>query len=112
MASRVPYCDELDGYGVAILRKRTDCVLIAAIGAGVVRRFYRRHALWVTRVSGILFLGFGLHAIVTALHGVWPRTGFAASSSRSFRRWRDGSAGARSFPGRGCRIGPIARVSR
>jgi threonine/homoserine/homoserine lactone efflux protein len=57
-----------------------DCLLIAAIGAGVVRRFYRRHALWITRVSGILFLGFGLHAIVTALHGEWPRMGFAAKT--------------------------------
>jgi threonine/homoserine/homoserine lactone efflux protein len=50
-----------------------DVVLVAVIGAGVVRRFYRRHALWVTRVSGVLFLGFGVHAIVTAGAGVWRR---------------------------------------
>lgn len=50
-----------------------DCVLITVIGAGVVRRFYRRHALWVTRVSGVLFLGFGMHAIATATPGVWRR---------------------------------------
>jgi threonine/homoserine/homoserine lactone efflux protein len=50
-----------------------DAVLITVIGAGVVRRFYRRHALWVTRVSGVLFLGFGMHAIVTAGPGVWRR---------------------------------------
>ena len=43
-----------------------DIILIALIGAGLVRRFYRRHALWVTRVAGVLFLGFGLHAILTA----------------------------------------------
>ena len=43
-----------------------DCVLVLVIGAGVVRRFYRRHALGVTRVSGVLFLGFGVHAIATA----------------------------------------------
>jgi threonine efflux protein len=50
-----------------------DAVLITVIGAGVVRRFYRRHALWVTRVSGLLFLGFGMHAIATAAPGVWRR---------------------------------------
>jgi threonine/homoserine/homoserine lactone efflux protein len=50
-----------------------DGVLITVIGAGVVRRFYRRHALWVTRVSGVLFLGFGVHAMVTAGPGVWWR---------------------------------------
>jgi threonine/homoserine/homoserine lactone efflux protein len=53
-----------------------DGVLVSAIGAGVVRRFYRRHALWVTRVSGVLFLGFGVHAITTAGPGVWRRGGF------------------------------------
>jgi threonine/homoserine/homoserine lactone efflux protein len=43
-----------------------DVILISVIGAGPVRRWYRRHALWVTRVSGVIFLGFGLHAIVSA----------------------------------------------
>jgi threonine/homoserine/homoserine lactone efflux protein len=50
-----------------------DVILISVIGAGVVRRFYRRHALWVTRASGILFLCFGVHAIATAGPGVWRR---------------------------------------
>lgn len=50
-----------------------DGVLVTVIGAGVVRRFYRRHALWVTRASGVLFLGFGMHAIATAAPGVWRR---------------------------------------
>lgn len=50
-----------------------DAVLVTVIGAGVVRRFYRRHALWVTRVSGVLFLGFGMHAIATAAPGIWRR---------------------------------------
>jgi threonine/homoserine/homoserine lactone efflux protein len=43
-----------------------DIVLIAIIGARPVRRWYSRHALWVTRASGVLFLGFGLQAIVSA----------------------------------------------
>jgi len=51
-----------------------DAVLISVIGAELVRRFYRRHALRVTRVSGVLFVGFGVHAIATAAAGAW-RTG-------------------------------------
>ena len=43
-----------------------DVILITIIGAGPVRRWYRRHALWVTRASGVLFLGFGLQAIFSA----------------------------------------------
>lgn len=50
-----------------------DAVLVAVIGAAMVRRFYRRHALWVTRISGVLFLGFGVHAIATAGPGVWRK---------------------------------------
>jgi threonine/homoserine/homoserine lactone efflux protein len=50
-----------------------DCVLVAVIGAGVIRRFYRRHALWVTRVSGVIFLGFGAHAIASAGPGLLRR---------------------------------------
>lgn len=52
-----------------------DILLVGMIGAGPVRRFYRRHALWVTRVSGLLFLGFGLHALATAGSGLWRRGG-------------------------------------
>ena len=43
-----------------------DVILITVIGAGPVRRWYRRHALWVTRASGVIFMGFGLQAIVSA----------------------------------------------
>jgi threonine/homoserine/homoserine lactone efflux protein len=43
-----------------------DVILITIIGAGPVRRWYRRHALWVTRASGVIFLGFGLQAIASA----------------------------------------------
>ncbi|HYZ21767.1 MAG TPA: LysE family transporter [Rhodopila sp.] len=50
-----------------------DAVLVTIIGAGVVRRFYRRHALWVTRISGAVFIGFGAHAIASAGPGVWRR---------------------------------------
>jgi threonine/homoserine/homoserine lactone efflux protein len=50
-----------------------DALLVAVVGTGVIRRFYRRRALWVTRVSGVLFLGFGLHAIATTGPSVWRR---------------------------------------
>ncbi len=43
-----------------------DIILVTIIGAGLVRRWYRRHALWVTRASGVIFLGFGLQAIASA----------------------------------------------
>ena len=54
-----------------------DVVLVTLIGAGLVRRFYRRHALWVTRASGLLFIGFGLHAITSG------------APSLAGRVWRD-----------------------
>ncbi len=43
-----------------------DVALVAFIGSALVRRIYSRHALWVTRISGVLFLGFGLQAIATS----------------------------------------------
>ncbi len=42
-----------------------DVILITVIGTRPVRRWYRRHALWITRASGVLFVGFGLQAIVS-----------------------------------------------
>lgn len=50
-----------------------DLLLIAVIGAGPVRRFHARHGLWVTRVSGVLFIGFGLHAITSSAPALWGR---------------------------------------
>lgn len=50
-----------------------DVVLVAIIGAGLVHRFYQSHALWVTRVSGVLFLGFGMHALASSGPGLWKR---------------------------------------
>jgi threonine efflux protein len=50
-----------------------DAILVTVTGAAVVRRFYRRYGLWVTRASGVLFLGFGAHAIATAAPGVWRK---------------------------------------
>ncbi len=52
-----------------------DIILVTIIGAGLVRRFYGRHALWVTRASGVIFLGFGLHAIASAGPALLVRRG-------------------------------------
>jgi threonine/homoserine/homoserine lactone efflux protein len=52
-----------------------DVILVGVIGAAPVRRLYRRHELWVTRISGAIFLGFGLHAIWHAGPGLLARRG-------------------------------------
>lgn len=50
-----------------------DLVLVAVVGAGVVRRAYRRHALRVTRAAGVIFLGFGVHAAASGAGDLWQR---------------------------------------
>ncbi|MCK8781312.1 LysE family translocator [Rhizobium sp. NTR19] len=40
-----------------------DLVLLGVIGAGVVRRFYRRHETIIVRLSGLLFIGFAVQAL-------------------------------------------------
>lgn len=48
-----------------------DVILVAMVGAGTVRRFYRQHEVWIVRGSGVLFLGFAALAITGALPGLW-----------------------------------------
>ena len=50
-----------------------DLVLVGVIGAAPVRRLYRRHELWITRLSGLLFLGFGLQALTQSGAGLLKR---------------------------------------
>ncbi len=54
-----------------------DGLLVLFIGAAAVRRFYRRHELWIVRGSGVMFVGFGLQAILHAapglVHAGWGR---------------------------------------
>jgi threonine/homoserine/homoserine lactone efflux protein len=50
-----------------------DIVVVSIVGAGFVRRLYRRHDVWVARVSGIIFIGFGLHAILEGGAGLFGR---------------------------------------
>lgn len=48
-----------------------DVILIAIIGASVVRRFYRRHELTIVRLSGLLFIGFAAQAVWHAAPGLF-----------------------------------------
>ena len=43
-----------------------DVILVAFVGAAWVRSLYRRYDVWIARASGLIFIGFGLHAIVEA----------------------------------------------
>jgi threonine/homoserine/homoserine lactone efflux protein len=47
-----------------------DVLLVALIGAAVVRRFYRRHELWIVRASGMLFIGFALVSVSQSVPGL------------------------------------------
>ena len=52
-----------------------DIILIAIIGARMVRTFYRRHELAIVRMSGLLFMGFAVQAVWHAAPGLlgWRR---------------------------------------
>ncbi|WP_430396595.1 LysE family translocator [Ferrovibrio sp.] len=47
-----------------------DLILIAVIGLGPVRRLYARHALLITRATGVMFIGFSLQALWQAGTGL------------------------------------------
>lgn len=48
-----------------------DVVLIGIIGAGVVRRFYRKHERVIVRLSGLLFIGFAVQALWHSAPGLF-----------------------------------------
>ena len=50
-----------------------DLILITFVGAAWVRRLYQRHDIWIARASGLIFIGFGLHAIYEAVPGLLGR---------------------------------------
>ncbi|SCW71500.1 Threonine/homoserine/homoserine lactone efflux protein [Rhizobium mongolense subsp. loessense] len=47
-----------------------DLILVAIIGAGAVRRFYRAHERLIVRCSGVLFMGFAAQALWHATPGL------------------------------------------
>lgn len=40
-----------------------DLLLVVIVGLPPFRRFHARYQLWLTRAAGVLFLGFGVHAL-------------------------------------------------
>ena len=46
-------------------------ILVAIVGAGAVRRTYRRYEIPITRASGIMFIGFALNALYHAVPGLF-----------------------------------------
>lgn len=46
-------------------------ILVAIVGMSTIRRLYRRHELWVTRLSGLMFIGFAVHAVSHSLPSLW-----------------------------------------
>jgi threonine/homoserine/homoserine lactone efflux protein len=50
-----------------------DIILVFFVGTPWVRGFYARHDLWIARGSGLIFIGFGVHAIYEALPGLLAR---------------------------------------
>jgi threonine/homoserine/homoserine lactone efflux protein len=45
-------------------------ILVLFCGMAPMRRLYRRHELWINRASGLIFIGFALHALAQALPGL------------------------------------------
>ncbi len=50
-----------------------DLLLIAFVGMAVVRKLYRRYDIWIARASGVIFIGFGLHALYESASGLLLR---------------------------------------
>jgi threonine/homoserine/homoserine lactone efflux protein len=47
-------------------------ILIGIVGARQVRSLYQRHELAITRLCGVMFIGFAINALVHALPGLMP----------------------------------------
>lgn len=46
-------------------------ILVAVVGAEAVRKTYRRYEVAITRVSGLLFIGFALNALLHSVPGIF-----------------------------------------
>ncbi|KPH00130.1 MULTISPECIES: LysE family translocator [Pseudomonas] len=47
-------------------------ILIGVVGAQRVRTMYQRHELLITRLCGVMFIGFAINALMHALPGLMP----------------------------------------
>lgn len=45
-------------------------ILIAVVGARQVRMVYQRHELAITRICGVIFIGFAINALLHAVPGL------------------------------------------
>ena len=45
-------------------------ILVGVVGAGQVRALYQRHELLITRLCGVMFIGFAISALMHALPGL------------------------------------------
>lgn len=45
-----------------------DVILVWVAGLAPLRALYRKHAVWIIRGTGVLFLGFAAHALANGLH--------------------------------------------
>ena len=45
-------------------------ILIAVVGAQRVRTVYQRHELAITRICGVMFIGFAVNALLHAVPGL------------------------------------------
>lgn len=50
-------------------------ILIGVVGARQIRTLYQRHELAITRVCGVMFIGFAINALVHALPGLISNKG-------------------------------------
>ena len=48
-------------------------ILIGVVGARHVRAVYQRHELTITRLCGVMFIGFAVNALMHAVPGLLPR---------------------------------------
>jgi threonine/homoserine/homoserine lactone efflux protein len=46
-----------------------DALLIWLVGTAPLRRLYRRHELWLVRLTGVLFIGFAVNTLLHAWQG-------------------------------------------
>ena len=49
-------------------------ILVALTGLAPMRRLYRRHEASIVRASGLIFVGFGLHALAQSVPGLLARS--------------------------------------
>jgi threonine/homoserine/homoserine lactone efflux protein len=75
-----PYGDQITLAGAPLLIAAAfvgfvaaDLVLFVSIGLAPIRRFFSRYGVWVTRLVGVAFIGFGAKSLVESGRGLVSR---------------------------------------